>query len=64
MKLGNDKIMPWTCEETFFFFLNSPPCLLSCFNIYDANWKNPSDVSKQHFKKWLELVIKLVYNSI
>ena len=27
-------------------------------------WENPSDVIKQHFEKWLEIVRKLVHNSI
>ena len=26
----------------------------------DAIWENPSDVAKQHFEKWLEIVRKLV----
>ena len=30
----------------------------------DAIWENPSDVAKWHFEKWLEIVRKLVYNSI
>ena len=34
--------------------------LLNC----DAIWENLSDVTKQHFEKWLEIVRKLVYNSI
>ena len=32
--------------------------------ICDAIWENLSDVAKQHFEKWLELVLKLVYNSV
>ena len=32
--------------------------------ICDAIWENLSDVAKWHFEKWLEIVRKLVYNSI
>ena len=34
------------------------------FLICDAIWENPPDVAKGHFEKWLEVVRKLVYNSI
>ena len=33
-------------------------------DICDASWENPSDVAKRHFEKWLEIVRKLVDNSI
>ena len=32
--------------------------------ICDAIWENPSDVAQRHFEKWLEIVRKLVYNSV
>ena len=32
--------------------------------ICDAIWENSLDVAKRHFEKWLEIVRKLVYNSI
>ena len=38
--------------------------VLHMYNICDVIWENPSDVAKWHFEKWLEIVKKLVYNSI
>ena len=64
--------------ETFLGEFDTPEAIWSAemrseiiclYNIWDAahlwcDLGNPSHVAKWHFEKWLEIVTKLVYNSV